>query len=244
MTAPIFAWLHQSPAVLCSTSTRCWSVWETLMCHDHHYKSNWLHYAYHTFSCGMVFAEMPARLWQLRIKHQYARFRIVRQWHEMLLFMLMLTEEVHKQHHHPVCWVKLWIQRCPLLGQYEILMCEVMRPMAISSSSWGCHPIIMFLELVQRVSPRITKQHHLVCQWSGDNCRHITWSSPDSCFVIRQRKTVCCWLADDPAKDDLTESFDVAKSYRWGIILMWQLQLADQKLLIGHSTSKYKVAQP
>ena len=54
----------------------------------------------------------------------------------------------------PYCWV----QRRPLLGQYDTLMRELMREAHGDFKRFLRMSPEMFLELVQRISPRITKK--------------------------------------------------------------------------------------
>ena len=98
---------------------------------------------------------------QLQIQHLRARLAIVRHRHDMMIVALALLEEDAREHRRcrRSCWVKPWIQRRPFLGQYDTLMRELMREARGDFKLYLRMTPEMFLEIVQRVRPRITKQH-------------------------------------------------------------------------------------
>ena len=108
----------------------------------------------------MAFSGMPPWLRQLQIQHLHVRLRMMRQQHDKLLLALTVAEqeEAHRQRRRRTCWVKPWLQRRPLLGQYDTLMRELMREAHGDFKRFLRMSPEMFLELVQMISPRITKK--------------------------------------------------------------------------------------
>ena len=85
---------------------------------------------------------------------------MMRQQHDMLLLALTVAEqeEAHRQRQRRTCWVKPWLQRRPLLGQYDTFMRELMREAHGDFKRFLRMSPEMFLELIQMISPGITKK--------------------------------------------------------------------------------------
>ena len=77
----------------------------------------------------------------------------------MVLLALMMEEEeeAREQRRRRTCWVKPWLQRRSLLGQYDTLVQELIRESEGDFKSFMRMSSRMFHELVQRVGPAITK---------------------------------------------------------------------------------------
>ena len=94
-----------------------------------------------------------------RIAELRQRARRLRRREEQLLLILMVEEEeqAREQRRRRTCWVKPWVQRRSLLGHYDTLMQELIRESPGDFKSFMRMEPDVFNELVQRVSPRITK---------------------------------------------------------------------------------------
>ena len=109
----------------------------------------------------MAFAAMSVFMRQLQIQHQNARHAIVRHPHDMMVVALaLLVEDAREHRRRRSCWLKPGIQRRPFLGQYDTFMRELMREARGDFKLYLRMTPEIFLEDVQRVSPRIIKQHH------------------------------------------------------------------------------------
>ena len=98
----------------------------------------------------------------LRIMQLRARLGRIRQREEVVMLALLAEEEEQaqeagQQRRPRTMWVRPWIQRRPLLGQYERLMQELMRESAGDFRGFMRMEPQMFQELLARVGPRITK---------------------------------------------------------------------------------------
>ena len=66
------------------------------------------------------------------------------------------SEEVNRRRRR-TCWVKPWLQRRVILGQYDTLMHELMRESQGDFKNYMRMDVDMFHEILIRVAPRITK---------------------------------------------------------------------------------------
>ena len=66
-------------------------------------------------------------------------------------------EEARARRRRRTCWVKPWLQRRVLLGQYDTLMHELMRESHGDFKNYMRTDLDMFREMLARVAPRITK---------------------------------------------------------------------------------------
>jgi hypothetical protein len=101
----------------------------------------------------------PERLQGMRIADLRLRVGRLRRREQFLMAALMLEEEqqAHEQRRRRTVWVKPWLQRRPLLGQYDTLMMELMRESRGDFKSYLRMEQDMFREVLDRVGPRITK---------------------------------------------------------------------------------------
>ena len=79
---------------------------------------------------------------------------------EQLVVAMLLAEEweeAHARRRRRTCWVKPWLQRRVLLGQYDTLMQELMHESQSDFKNYMRLEVEMFREMLVRVSPRITK---------------------------------------------------------------------------------------
>ena len=74
-----------------------------------------------------------------------------------MALMVEEEEQAHEQRRRRTVWVKPWLQKRSLLGHYDTLMQELIRESAGDFKSFMRMEPDLFHELVQRVSPRITK---------------------------------------------------------------------------------------
>ena len=93
---------------------------------------------------------LQVELQQLRIRHQMVLMALIGAAHEE-------EEEGGRRRRPRSVWVKPWIQRRMLFGQYDTLMQELMRESKGDFKRYMRMTPEMFRELLDRVGPRITK---------------------------------------------------------------------------------------
>ena len=95
----------------------------------------------------------------MRIGELRLRLRRNRRREQALMLALMAEEEeqARDQRRRRTMWVRPWIQRRPLLGQYDTLMQELIRESRGDFKGYLRMDPEMFHELLVRVSPRVTK---------------------------------------------------------------------------------------
>jgi len=101
----------------------------------------------------------PGRFRDIRIAELRIRLRRIQRRHELLMAALLVQEHERTQaeRRRRSMWVRPWLQRRPLLGQYETLMSELMREAHGDFKSFLRMEPDMFRQLLVRVEPRITK---------------------------------------------------------------------------------------
>jgi len=100
---------------------------------------------------------MPPRRRVVALHLQLARLHIQ---HNIVLLAAIEAarqEEEQRGRRPRSVWVKPWIQRCQLFGQYDTLMMEMMRESRGDFQNYMRMPVEVFRELLERVAPRITK---------------------------------------------------------------------------------------
>lgn len=97
----------------------------------------------------------PQHFGRLRERVAYARYRY--NLNLAALVALVAEEERRAELRRRRWWVRPWIARRPIYGQYEQLMNELRRESPADFKSFLRVEPDLFLELVQRVGPRIEK---------------------------------------------------------------------------------------
>ena len=97
------------------------------------------------------------RLYQLRldlarVRHNYAN---------IVLAIMAAEDDLRRRRRRRArrFWIKPWILRRPLYGQYENLMVELVRESRCDFQAFLCMEPHMFRELLRRVGPRLHKSH-------------------------------------------------------------------------------------
>ncbi|XP_062584031.1 putative nuclease HARBI1 [Saccostrea cucullata] len=96
----------------------------------------------------------PRRL--LGILNLRIQLQVLQQRH-MVVQALLLRRLQRQRRHRRRWWVKPWIERRMLFGQYETLMREIERECQGDFLNYMRMPPVMFYELLQRITPRIQK---------------------------------------------------------------------------------------
>jgi len=105
--------------------------------------------------CVVIMPVVPRRLAALQLELTQLRIR-----HNILMLALVeaAREEEEEGGHRPrSVWVKPWLQRRTLYGQYDTLMFELMRESHGDFKKFMRVTPEIFRELLERVGPRITK---------------------------------------------------------------------------------------
>ena len=94
--------------------------------------------------------------------HEEQELQIIEEENEVLLAAVLLLDEDEerpriRRRKRRSCWVKPWLLRRPLYGHYENLIQELNREDLAEYRSFLCIKPEIFLELVDRVGPRIQK---------------------------------------------------------------------------------------
>ena len=93
----------------------------------------------------------------LRLLHLRAEHRRL-QWTQEVILAAILLEEQQFQRRRTM-WVKPWLMRRVMLGQYDTLMQELMRESQGDFRSFLRIEPDMFQELLVRVTPRVINNH-------------------------------------------------------------------------------------
>ena len=96
----------------------------------------------------------PRRL--LDILNLRIQLQVLQQRH-MVVQALLLRRQQRQGRSKRRWWVKPWIERRILFGQYETLMREIERECQGDFLNYLRMPPVMFYELLQRITPRIQK---------------------------------------------------------------------------------------
>ncbi|XP_035664904.1 uncharacterized protein LOC118408322 [Branchiostoma floridae] len=100
----------------------------------------------------------PQRLRRARIANLQLQLEQLHRREQVVVAALLADEvEGRVRRRQRTCWVKPWLQHRVLLGQYDNLLQELMRESQGDLKNYLRMEMDMFLELVARVSPRITK---------------------------------------------------------------------------------------
>ena len=107
---------------------------------------------------------------QLRESLAFARYR-----YNIILAALVAEEERQGEmlHRRRRWWVRPWLMRRPLYGQYETLMAELMREHHGDFKAFLRIEPEMFHELLQCVGPRIERNNKYGC--FGNNYCKVIW---------------------------------------------------------------------
>lgn len=97
---------------------------------------------------------LRVRLLQLQLEQARARRE---QDAIVMVLVAQQQEEERRERRRRRWWVKPWILRRQLYGQYDTLMQELMRECQGDFKSYMRMEPCMFAEILQRVGPRITK---------------------------------------------------------------------------------------
>jgi DDE superfamily endonuclease len=121
------------------------------------YKSANIHPLYKIVVMAVLVA--PQRLRDFRIAELRWRLGRIERRQQLLLTFLMLEEEqrAQQQRRRRTCWVRPWLQRRVLLGQYDTLMNELRMEDRGGFKSFLRMDCDIFLYILERIEPRITK---------------------------------------------------------------------------------------
>ena len=102
---------------------------------------------------------IPQHFRQLHIAYMRAQLQLLRNRHNIVMLVLINAEEeaARPQRRRRTVWVKPWLQRRVIYGQYETLMQELMREAHGDFKTYMRMTPGMFMELLERISPRIIK---------------------------------------------------------------------------------------
>jgi len=109
-----------------------------------------------TFSSAMA---MPIRVRQQLLQQQRGREEAEE---AVVLYMAHQLVQERRQRRRRTCWVRPWIERRRIFGQYETLFHELERESQGDFHAYLRMDRQTFAELLQRVEPRITKTERFV----------------------------------------------------------------------------------